>query len=315
MIQQVPTPLTHPQTALWVVAVPVFLTFVVILAIAVFGRRTLIPACQLCIVRYASRKHGHHMVNPALVFVPPIISPARFLAYTIGTLLVLWLTLWWIAPMFVALLLAPVATIGLMWLLLWTSEQRYVNQLNKALPATVGRLTALLANNGGFQPVITRMVQELPEGPLKVEWSFIITHLGMPLSTGGPANAQTVVAALRQQTPSLRHKELLGHMTIALGQTHDILTLRMQAATTALYDAEQRQSEATTALAHMKYSGMAIGLAGMALMVFLVIQQWERVAAAYSSPVGILAGILVGAGLLTPTIGGILLSRVEDVDY
>lgn len=315
MIPQMPTPLTHPSTALWVVAVPVFLTLVVVLFIAVFGRRTLLPACQLCIVRYATRNHGRQTVDPGLVFIPPIISPTRFLSYVIGTLLLLWLVLWWIAPMFVALVLAPVATIGLMWLLLWGSEQRYVNQLNKALPATVGRLTALLANNGGFQPVLSRMVSDLPDGPLKVEWSFIVTHLGMMLATGGPANAQTVVAALRAQTPSARHKALLDHLAIALGQTHDILTQRMKAATSALYEAEQRQSAAKAALAHMKYSGIAIGLAGMSLMLFLVIQQWERVAAAYGSPLGVPAGITVAGALLTPIVGGVLLSRVEDLDY
>ena len=315
MIPTLPTHYTHPDSAPWLVAVPLFLTLVVVLSCVLFGRRTLLPLAQRIVLNYVQRKRGAAEVDPALIFTPPIITPTQFLAYGLISLCVIWAGLWFITPMFIALLAAPVATVGLLRLLLWTAERRYIAQLNHALPATVGRMSALLANAGGFQTVLDDLLRDMPASPLKAEWSFILDRLNMPLIGGGPATARVIVEALRAQTPSARHRTLLDHLAIALGATHDVLTLRMKAAAGALYAAEQRQSAAQTQLAQMKYSGIAIGLAGIVLTVYLILTQWERVSAAYGSSVGVFVAPIIAAALATPIVGGVLLSQTEDVDY
>jgi hypothetical protein len=89
----------------------------------------------------------------------------------------------------------------------------------------------------------------------------------------------------------------------------------VQAAYTALHAAEQRRSQASTELSQMRYSGMAIGGAGLFMASYLALTQWERFVAAYTGPLGIVAGPIVGLVLLAPFVGGFLLSRADDLDY
>ena len=146
-----------------------------------------------------------------------------------------------LVPLFVALMLAGPATAVLLWLLLWLREQQYKAALDRALPAAVGRLGTRLRSGRGIQPALEKVVADLPDSPFKAEWSYIIDHFGAPLPGGSLATPQQVVAALVAQTPSPRHPTLLEHMEVALGQTHDVLIKRVQAAYGALHAAEQRR--------------------------------------------------------------------------
>jgi Flp pilus assembly protein TadB len=249
------------------------------------------------------------------VFVPELLSTEQFLLASGAALLVVWLPLWLIMPMLLALLLSPIALVIVIWLVLKFAEQRYVSNLDSALASTVARMSALLANGSGFQPVLRRIVDDLPAGPLRQEWSFIVERLGMPVGEGGLATPQMVVNALRFQTPSHRHSALLEHLSVALGQTHDILVARMQAAAQSLHDADRRRSAAVTELAQMRYSGFAVGLAGMFMAVYLFTSQQERFWTAYKGTLGMIAGTIVLSALVAPLIGGVLLSRSDDLDY
>lgn len=197
--------------------------------------------CLACSAPRGSLAHGS--VESALIWTPPIASEGRLLRICLLAALTLLLILSLLAPVFVALLLSGPATALVIWLLLWAEEQRYVAALDRALPAAVGRLAAQLRSGSGIQPALERyVVSDLADGPLKAEWQFIITHFGAPLG-GALATPQQVVAALVAQ-PSRRHAALLGHMEVALTQTHDVLVKRLQAAYAALLAAEQRRSQA-----------------------------------------------------------------------
>ena len=129
-----------------------------------------------------------------------------------------------------------------------------------------------------------------------------------------------VVAALRDHTPSHRHRQFLEHVGLALGTLHtpgrhDTVIRRVQAAAQALYKAEQQRSAAVTELAQMKYSGYAVGGTGLLLAVYLTLTQWERTRVAYGHPLGWAIGAVVVTALLAPLIGGVLLARTEDFDY
>jgi hypothetical protein len=54
-------------------------------------------------------------------------------------------------------------------------------------------------------------------------------------------------------------------------------------------------------------------VAGMA--IYMALSQPDRFWAAYSGPLGIVAAPLLIAALVAPFAAGILLARVEDVDY
>jgi hypothetical protein len=94
-----------------------------------------------------------------------------------------------------------------------------------------------------------------------------------------------------------------------------VLIKRVQAAYTALHAAEQRRSQASTELSQMRYSGIAIGLAGIGMAAYLALTQWKRFTLAYQGPLGLVVGIVVGAVLIAPFIGGFLLSRADELDY
>jgi len=314
MIPEYQAPLTHPETAVFIIAVPLFLTLAALLLAALFGRTVLGPVYQSMLVRYASRNRIKH-VDAALIYVPIYLTEQQFMFASIVVFLTMWLGLWLITPWWLALLISPPITIFIMYIILRLAEQRYIDKLEKALPATVARMAALLGNGTGFQPVMRRMINDLPDGPLRREWLFVVERLGVPLEIGGLATPQIVVNALRFQTPSTRHRALLEHMVVALGQTHDILVKRMQAAAQALHDSDRRRSAAATELAQMRYSGMAVGLAGLFLTAYLAVTQSDRFLDAYRSPIGIFAALIVGSALMAPFVGGVWLARADDVDY
>jgi hypothetical protein len=51
------------------------------------------------------------------------------------------------------------------------------------------------------------------------------------------------------------------------------------------------------------------------MAAYLGWSQWERVRLAYSTPLGLVVGLIVVASLALPVVGGLLLARVEDTDY
>jgi Flp pilus assembly protein TadB len=307
-------PITHPETAWIEGAVPLMITIAAILLLALLLRGKLHTALHQYLVKRAANGRTSP-VETALLWTPPIASEGRLLAFCLLAVLVILIVLSQIAPLFVALLLSGPATALLLWLLLWAHEQRYVGHLDRALPAAVGRLGAQLRSGSGIQPALEKVVADLPDGPLRSEWLFIIAHFGAPLIGGALATPQQTAAALAAQTPSRRHAAFLGHLEVALGQTHDVLVRRVQAAYTALHAAEQRRSQASTELSQMRYSGMAIGGAGLFMASYLALTQWERFVAAYSGPLGLPVGLLMAVVLIAPFVGGILLSQAHDLDY
>jgi hypothetical protein len=252
--------------------------------------------------------------DPALVWVAETAPPSRVVALGLGIALVLAGALSLVALLGMALALgAPLAALAT-WVLDTAASARYVAALDRELTGAVGRLGALLRGNLGLRQALERVAADLPEGPLRAEWAFLVTRPGMPV-TGGIATAQQVVAALADQTPSRRHAAFLNHLGATVGQPQEVLARRCEAAYAALQRADRRRDEAATELAQMRYSGMAVGLAGVVMAAYLTWSQWDRVVAAYSGPLGLVVGLAVGTALALPIIGGLLLARVEDADY
>lgn len=310
-----PTPtLTHHDTAWLATAVPLFMTVGIILLFSVLwqGRlRTMITA--VLVQRAAGKQRG--AVDPALVWAPPIASETRLLAICVITLTAMVVGLSTMAPLFVAVILAgPVAAIAI-WALLWLLEQQYRSKLDSALPAAVGRLEAQLRGGSGLQTALQRVLVDMPGGPLRAEWSFIVAKLGTPLYSHTLATPANVVEALLVQTPSPRHATFLGHLEMALEQPHSAMVQRVRAAYIALQAAEQRRSTANTELSQMRYSGIAISLAGLTMALYLLLTQQQRFAVAYQGLLGTLVGAVVVAALLAPFVGGYFLSQAEDLDY
>jgi Flp pilus assembly protein TadB len=307
-------PITHPETAWIANAVPLWFTVGTILLLTLLLRGRLRAALHTYLEQRAARDRMS-LVETPLLWVPPITGESTLLACCLIAVLAVLVVLSKIVPLFIAMILAGPATALLTWLLLWMQEQKYVNALDRALPAAIGRLGAQLRAGSGIQPALEKVVADMPAGPLKAEWTYIIAHFGTPLAGGLLATPQQVVAALAVQSPSRRHAALLGHLEVALGQTHDVLIRRVQAAYTALHAAEQRRSQASTELSQMRYSGIAIGCAGVFMALYLALTQWKRFTLAYQGPIGLIAGLIVGTVLLAPFIGGFLLSRADELDY
>lgn len=304
---------THPQSAWLVTATAPALAAAAILVTALLLRRPL--ALLVAETQYRRRRPPKHLtIAPALVWTPETLAPERLVAWCLGLALGLAIALALIAPLHLALLLGAPLTVLAGWGLLVAAERRYVARLESELTAAVGRLGALLKGGASLRTALEQIVAELPAGPLRAEWSFLITRQGAPLNDG-IATPQQVIAALADQTPSRRHATLLNHLGAAAAQPLDVLARRCEAAYEALQASERRRDEVATELAQVRYSGVAVGLAGIGMALYLVWSQWERMVQAYSTPAGLLVGPLVIGALVLPIIGGMLLARFEDIDY
>ncbi|HWQ13900.1 MAG TPA: hypothetical protein VNL77_13965 [Roseiflexaceae bacterium] len=308
--------ITHPETAWVAQAVPVFLTIGTILLITLLLRGKRRAALGAMLLRRAASQQ-RDVVDPVLVWAVPITSETTLLGICLVTACTLVVVLTGLAPFFVALVLAGPLTAVIVWGALWAMERRYVAALDAALPAAVGRLQAQLRAGSGFQHALQKLLRDMPAGPLMAEWSFLQARLGAPLSGphGALATPQVLAAALLAQTPSQRHAAFLAHLEVALGQPHDVLVQRVQAAYEALQHAEQRRSAANTELSQMRYSGIAISLAGLTMALYLFATQQERFQTAYQGALGAIVGCVVVAALLLPLVGGFFLSQADDLDY
>lgn len=315
MIDISPT-LTHPETAWLVNAVAPALAAAAILgAVLLLRGRLALALAELQARRANASLPPTQRPDPALVWAPETIEPARLLLICALATAAVSAGLCLVAPLFLAAALAGPLAALMIWGLLRLAERRYVAALERDLTAAVGRLSALLRAGSGFRAAVERLLADMPAGPLRAEWAYLLSRQGVPLAAGGIATPQQVVAALASQTPSLRHAALLDHLSVAVGQPQDVLSRRCAAAYEALQASDRRREEAITELAQVRYSGIAVGLAGVVMAVYLLWTQWERVVLAYSSALGAIVGVVVLVALLLPIIGGVLLSQVEDIDY
>lgn len=310
---------THPATAWLVVALPAALSTAAFLIVIGLLRHPLALAIAQFHQRWAAQATQRLPVtlrpDPALLYTPEPASPAQLLAISAGAGgVVAGVGGLYAAPL-VALALAALLTLVVAWAAYRVAARRYTAQLDRDLTAAVGRLSAMLHAGSGFRPSLERVLADLPDGPLRAEWSFVLTRQGVPLTGGGIATPQQAVAALAVQTASQRHATLLNHLSVAVGQPQDVLARRCAAAYEALQASDRRRDEALTELAQVRYSGMAVGLAGILMALYLTVTQWERVVLAYSSLLGAFVGVFVLVALLLPIAGGMVLAQVSDVDY
>ncbi|NNJ12901.1 hypothetical protein EKD04_021470 [Chloroflexales bacterium ZM16-3] len=308
---------THPATAWLVGATPPALVAAALLVAFLLLRGRLALALAFAQSRRATARQRRDGSCPdlALVWTPTTIDPGRAVAICAGAVVVVATVLSLIAPIFLSLALSAPLAAALIWALLGAAESRYIARIDRDLTAAVGRLSALLKSGSGFRTAVERVLADLPTGPLRDEWGYLLTRQGTNLASGGIATPQQVVAALAEQTASARQATLLSHLSVAVGQPQDVLARRCEAAYAAIQASDRRREEAVTELAQMRYSGVAVGLSGIAMATYLTITQWERVLAAYSTPLGVIVGAVVIFALALPIIGGAMLARADDVDY
>ena len=315
-----PSTTTHPETLWLVQSVPVALIMVglliVLFVLRTHGRLVILAIASRRAERTRTALPADLVPDPALIWTPPTVPADRFLGITAMTaLIVLGIGGRWISP-FIALLLSVPTTLLVAWGVIRVGEHRYVARLDGALTAAVGRLSALLRGGNSLRQALTTLLADMPEGPLKGEWRYLLERQGVPLQRRDSiATPQEVIGALAVQTPSRRHGVLLSHLTVAAGQPQDVLVARVAAAYEALQASERRRQEALTELAQMRYSGLAVGGAGVIMELYLAGTQWDRVVVAYTSPFGIVAAPVVIGALILPIVGGLLLSRADDVEY
>ncbi len=334
---------TYPQTAWIVDAVPVFFVLVSLLVALVLLRGRLTQAMVLYQTHKRERgiKKMHERLrqkvatmekstrdrelkrleellipDPVLIFTPQTVTESQVLVYSLIAAMVVLGGMAFLPSLFLALALAgPVAALIVM-AFIYGSDRRYVSQIDRALPAAVGRLYSFMKAGRGFRESISRVIKDMDDSPLKQEWTFLYEQVGSTLAQGGVATASQVAGALSVQTPSGRHQTFLSHMTVALNQANDAQMKRLQSAYEALQQSERRRSEAVTQLAQVRYSGLVIGLAGVFMALYLFFTQWERALLAYTeTALGPIMGVVIACALAAPMIGGVVLSQVEDQDY
>lgn len=307
-------PMTTTPGQWFSASVPVWLTLATLLTVALLARQQQQQLAAALLRRWAQR-HGVPALPPALVYLPPILTPGALAGGSLALALLTTLALGLSGALWLALLLAPVALALGVWLLCLWAEQRYRAALDAALPAAVARLAAQVRQGSGVQSALATILADLAPGPLASEWQWLLRQLGQPLPDGRLTTLRDTVVALSQATPSRRHRTWLQHLAGCVDQAHDVIRARLEAAAQALYAADRRRSAAVTELAQMRYSGMVVSLAGGGLGLYLLLTQWERARVVYQGWLGLAAGLIVGGALVAPLIGGFLLARVDDLDY
>lgn len=302
--------LTHPETA-WLLRMAPALLAALIATTAIFILRQ--PLAQM--MTRLSQRRIDPTLDPALIWRPVLLSTNTALLMVGGVATLVSAVLGFIGSLWLALALAPVAAALVTRVGFALVAQRYNRQLERELTPAIGRLSALLSGGLGLRTAFDRLLADMPSGPLRDEWSWLIRQQGALLADGSIATLRQVIAALAGQTLSVRHATLLNHLAVAADQPQDLQARRCAAAYAAMQASERRREEALTELAQMRYSGLAVGGAGVLMAVYLGATQWERVRVAYSTPLGMVFAVIVSLALAAPIIGGIWLSRVEDVEY
>jgi hypothetical protein len=195
------------------------------------------------------------------------------------------------------------------------SRARLQQRLDEALTPAVGRLSTQLGGGVGIRRALERISSTLDDAQLAAEWRYLLQEPGRPLARGGVVTLQQTLTVLAQRTVSPRHAVFLLHLAAAADQPHELLARRCAAAYAALQVSARRRAEARAELAQMRYSGLAIGLAGIVMAAYLAATQWPRMSAAYSGPGGNAAALLVLLSLIAPLVGAVLLSDVAEIDY
>ncbi len=302
--------LTHPETA-WLLRVAPAL-------LAAFLTLTATLALRQPLARFIARlvyRRVQTALDPALVWQPTLLSPRAALMIAVIAATVVSAGLGLIGSLWLTLAAAPVAAVLAVRVGFVLARRHYNQRLERDLTPAIGRLSALLGGGLGLRTAFERLLSDMPSGPLYSEWLWLLNQQGAPLADGRIATLQQVIAALAIQTSAPRHTTLLNHLAVAADQPQDLQARRCAAAYAALQASERRREEALTELAQMRYSGLAVGGAGLLMAAYLIATQWERVRIAYSTPIGMIFAVIVGLALLAPIIGGIWFSRVEDVEY
>ncbi len=312
-------PLTHPETAWLLYAVTPAMAAAGLMLGALLVRSQLALLLVIIRTRHARRNlaalSAQSVPDPALFWLPEPLAPARLVSLSLTLTIGIAVSLMLIIPPGLALLLAPCLLALLLLLGERVARRRYISGLERDLTPAIGRLSALLKAGLGLRPALERLVGDLQPGPLREEWTFLVARQGVPINGGGIATPRQVIAALADQSLSRRHGVLLNHLGASVEQPQEVLARRCEAAYTALQLSDRRRDEALTELAQMRYSGMAVGMAGMVMALYLTWSQWDRVVRAYSSPLGAVVAVVVLGALALPIFGGMLLTHVEDSEY
>ena len=315
------TTLVDPTWGWLLAGAPALLTLLALLVVALVGRGQLVAAAQQLIARRMRRRGQGAAPGPkddpagALRWTPPIIAPQTLVAIAcFGTALVIV----GLGLGGLGILRAMVASIPLVTLVVYVTlvvaELRYVRQLEQTLTAAVGRLGMAIANNTAFVPALDALLADLALGPLRTEWTYLRQTIGRAQGDGTIAGPRQVVGALAVQTPSRRHATVLRGIEVALGQTQAVLAKRLEAEYARLLRSDMRRSAADAELTQVRLTGFVMTFAIVAITAYMYWTMPDRMGRAYGSALGVVAAPLLLLCALAPSIGGIWLSRIDDLE-
>lgn len=303
-----------PSTALWVVSVPLWLTVAATLTLSLLLRSHLHKLAASWL-RTRSGKTPPNFVDAALYWHPPVITAQALVLWCIIVVQVLLIILSRFYSLPWAGLVASIMVAGGVWIGLRIGDMRYVKAVDARLSTAASAYASAIGSGLGTMQAIERVLHSMPPSPLATEWTWCLSNVGQPLYRGGAATPKDVFLAMQAQTPSQRHAMWLGHLATTAAQPLGVATSRMQAASHALFVSEQRRQAVQTDMAHMLYTGIALACTGIGMSLILCFLLWERVVEAYTSPLGMIAAVIVVASLALPLALGWRYSQVDDLEY
>ncbi len=286
----------------------------VIYHIGVFLLQRYHPAVQRSRFLDSSVEADPALVRDALHHLQPVTSLRFLVTAIVITTSIASLGFGFLAPLWAALLSSIGMAALLMMIAVRIAWTRYITKLDRQLTQAVGMLSAEVSQSKSLSLAIRDIAYRM-ESPLRDEWLWMFERQSSRMSNQRSAPIRDTFLAMAHVTPSDRHRWFLLHMAAVFGLTQEAQAQRCRAAHDAMLTVAMQRDQIATELAQIRYSGIAVGAAGVFLTVYLAVTQWERFIRAYGSPIGIMAGVIIALAIVAPALAGFWLSRVEDLDY
>ncbi len=302
------------RMGLWLVlGVPVWLMVSAMLLVALLQRVRLLRALRALVAQRYRR--GADPAWQLRHWYPAVVGAEHLMTQMVLSAVLVVVLAGWLAPLELALMLAGPTAVLMTWASVLLAERRYIADIDRQLPGAVLRLGIQLRAGQTLARALRAIAADLERGPLADEWHTLGALWSSPASAVEPLTPAGALGFVAARTPSLRHRTLLGALAMVIDAPHARIVRQVEAAGAALYAAERRRGTIMTELSQMRYSGIVVTMAGMAMVVYLIATQADRVARAYAGPGGTLIGVVMVLVLLAPTALGFWMARTDDAMY
>lgn len=224
-------------------------------------------------------------------FRPQLIAPTLVLAVLIASVVVV-AGVAVVTGQLVVALSAPLVLLVVRHMVVGIARWRYRRRLRQQVILAITQLAAMTRGASGLFAAF-RAVGQASDAPLRTEWAWIARHLNVRIvgafgEAGGVSDHAYTLRALARQTPLDLHAQVLDHLaTIYESGAESQSGTRLGQLADVLAQQDDLQLQLASKLGKVQGEAYVIVGAMGAIVLYLLLTQWERVVLAFVvSPYG-----------------------------